>query len=294
MALGQRPLRTKELTARVSEFSPRSVYRCVDRLEDGGLVEHVAGPGVPSRALLSLTEPAGRNLVRLLRALTARSRMAAGDGLSWESLCLLGDLWELGFAAELSRGPRSLLELLDAAEGFTYHQVRRRTAHLHEVGLLEGRIHNGNGRQYELSERGRRCMAAIAGVGRWRHRSFLAEGGPGLEVEELATVLRNTLPLVRLPQHSGKEIGLAVSGAEEEAGGPESAVVHAAVSPAGALEVRAGAGEAADGSAAATTNTWFAALLDGNRGRIRVRGDLGLVDACLKQLYDALWEPAPA
>jgi hypothetical protein len=50
-----------------------------------------------------------------------------------------------------------------------------------------------------------------------------------------------------------------------------------------------------DGLAAATINTWFGVLLDGNRGRVKVRGDLKLVDACLTQLYDVLWaESQPA
>jgi hypothetical protein len=46
----------------------------------------------------------------------------------------------------------------------------------------------------------------------------------------------------------------------------------------------------ADGSAAATINTWFGVLLDGNRGRVKVAGNLQLVDACLTQLYDVLWQ----
>jgi DNA-binding HxlR family transcriptional regulator len=296
MALGRRPLRTKQLTERVDGFSPRSIYRCIGKLEACGLVERASEPGVPSRVSLRLTEPAGRNLFRLLRSFGSGSTAGlstSGSALRWDSLCLLGELWEARFAEELSRGPRSLVELLDRSEGLTYHQVRRRAGLLVAEGLLSSSSHNANGRRYELTERGRRCMAAIAAIGRWRHRHFLADGTPGLEIEELATVLRSTLPLVALPKHAGMSLELAVAGPEDKYGERETAAIGGEVGPAGEVAIgeREG-GRPPDGSAAATVNTWFAALLDGNRGRIRVRGDLGLVDDCLTRLYSALWTAA--
>lgn len=290
MALGQRPLRTKQLTARIQEFSPRSIYRCIDKLKDYRLVERVSDPGPPARTVLRLTEPAGRNLFRLVRLLTSQSK-ASGEGLSWESLCLLGEMWELNYVEELSRAPRSLLELLDTVDGLSYHQVRRRTSQFLEEGLLETCPHDGNGnlRDYALSPKSRRCIAAVAAIGRWRHRYFLADGTPGLSIEELTTVLRTALPLVPLPTHEGKRLGLYVTGAEDKYGNRETGIVHGTVGGDGIVHLTEGNDLEPDGAAAATINTWFAALLDGNRGRIRVRGDLGLVDACLTQLYDALW-----
>jgi DNA-binding HxlR family transcriptional regulator len=299
MALGQRPLRTKQLTEQIRDFSARSVYRCVSKLEAFGLVARSLEPGGSSRVPLRLTEPAGRNLFRLLRSFTYESAAEHRSSVSlpgndngdlfWDSLCLLGELWDWGFAAELSHDSRSLVDLLEIAEGNTYHQVRRKMTQFVDDDLLQSHPHNGNGRHYGLTDRGRRRMILIAALGRWRHRHFLADGTPGLEIEELATVLRIILPLVSLPEHSGRSIDFLVAGSEDRYGNRDTAELRCVIDQDGALKVSDEAGGGANGSAAATINTWFAALLDGNRGRIRVRGDLTLVDTCLTRLYDELW-----
>jgi DNA-binding HxlR family transcriptional regulator len=286
MTLGQRSLRTKQLTERVPDYSARSVYRCLGKLEDFGLVEHWSEPDAPSQ-VLRLTKPAGRTLFRLLR----RLRSESATGLSWEALCWLGELWEWGFAAKLGHGPRSLANLLEGSEGVTYHQVRRKAYQFLEAGLLSATLHNGKGRHYELTDRSRRRMVAIASLGRWRHRYLLADGTPGLEVEEMATVLRSTLPLVSLPGCGGRSIDFVITGPEDKYGDRDTAELRGRVGRDGALGLGGGDEEEVDGSATATLNTWFAALLDDNRGRIRVRGDLSLVDACLTRLYDGLWLP---
>jgi DNA-binding HxlR family transcriptional regulator len=293
MELGQRPLRTKQLTERVQGFSARTVYRCLGSLQDHGLVERRSRADTSSRVLLRLTEPAGRNLFRLLRSLTseAATGLSGDGGLTWESLCLLGEMWGPGFAVELSHGSRSLVDLLEATDGLTYHQVRRRTTQFVNDGLLQSYLRNGKGRHYELTERGRRYMIVIAAVGRWRHRHYLGDGAPGLTLEEMATVLRTMLPLVALPEQAGMGIDFLVSGPEDKYGRREEVSVRCVIAEDGALGVSEEVEGDPDGSAAATLNTWFAALLDGNRGRVRVRGDLALVDGCLTQLYDLLWEP---
>ncbi len=68
-------------------------------------------------------------------------------------------------------------------------------------------------------------------------------------------------------------------------------VVRGVVGADGGMVVEAEPGTPADGSAAATINTWFGVLLEGSRGRVKVRGDLPLIDACLTQLHGALWPP---
>lgn len=278
--LGYGPLRTKHLTERVREFSARSIYRSVGRLESLGLVDRHAEPGTPSKVLLRLTEPAGRNLFRLRRTFGATS----GDEMR-----LLAELWEPGFVEELSRGPKSLMDLLEKPHHLTYHQVKRRTGMAVESGLLCTSPHKGHGHRYELAARGRRQMGLVAAVGRWRQRHLAPGEVPGLEVEEMATVLRAMLPLTLLPAHSEMRIDLIVTGAEEHGHRP-TATVAGGVGPEGAVRFDPRPEREADGSAAATINTWFAALLDGHRGRIRVRGDLGLVDSCVKQLHNALWK----
>lgn len=107
----------------------------------------------------------------------------------------------------------------------------------------------------------------------------------------MATVLRSALPLVRLPKHVGAKIDFVVTGAEDRYGRRDEVGLRCVVAEDGALQVSEEMEAEPDGSAAATLNTWFAALLDGNRGRVRVRGEPTLVDGCLTQLYDLLWQP---
>jgi DNA-binding HxlR family transcriptional regulator len=282
MELGQRPLRTKQLTERIPDFSARTVYRSLGSLEEHGLVERRAREA-SSPVQLRLTEPAGRNLFRLLRSLSRE--------FSWDSLCLLGEMWRAGFTAELSHGSRSLIDLLESTKGLTYHQVRRRTTQFVDEGFLENCPHRGNGRHYQLADHGRRCMIVIVAIGRWRHRYLLADETAGLELAEMVTVLRSALPIVTLPRYAGAKIDFVVTGAEDKYGRRDEVGLRCAVGEDGALQVSYETEGDPDGSAAATLNTWFAALLDGNRGRVRVRGDLTLVDGCLTQLYDLLWEP---
>jgi DNA-binding HxlR family transcriptional regulator len=292
MTLGQRPLRAKQLTGRVPDYSARSVYRCVTKLEAFGLVEHRPGPDASSHVLLWLTKPVGRNLFHQLCELKSESTAGLSleeCGLPWDSLRQLGELWE--FAAELGLGSRSLASLLDGAVGMTYHQVQRRAGQFVENGLLSSTLHDNRSKHYELTACSRRRMVVIASLGRWRHRYLLANGTPGLGIEEMATVLRTTLPLVTLAGYGGMSVDFVVTGAEDETGVRATADLRFEVADNGTLRLGEVGEVAATGSATATLNTWFAALLDDNRGRIRARGNLPLVDACLTQLYDELWVP---
>lgn len=297
MTLGQRALQTKHLTNRVTDFSARSVYRSLAKLEAFGLVEHRPDRDTPSKVLLWLTKPAGRNLYHLLcrfMSVSPAELWSEESGLSWESLRQLGGMWEEGFAAELGREARSLVNL-DGTERLSYHQVRRRAGQYVEAGLLSTTLHNGSGRHYALTDRSRRRMVMIASLGRWRHRYLLANGTPGLDPREMATVLQITLPLVTLAGYGGMSIDFSVTGAEDEHGDRETTEMRGIIGENGTLDMgemgEMGKG-VADGSASATLSTWFAALLDDNRRRIRLRGDLTLLDVCLTQLYDELWVPS--
>jgi DNA-binding HxlR family transcriptional regulator len=293
MALGPGPLRTRQLTDRVQQFSARSVYRGANEMRGYALIDRREEPGVPSTVVLSLTDPVGRNLFRLLRtfASTSLARLPEGgsDVQSWASLGLLSELWGLGFVEELSYGSCSLTQLAGVPEEMTYHQVNRRTGLFVGSGLLMASHREGHGKRYELTEHGRRRMALVAGIGRWRHR-YVADEAPGLTGEEMATVLRAALPLVQLPQYAGMSIDLGVSVAQDQNGLRETQTLQGTIGHDGTMRCDQMVRRPAEGSATATINTWFAALLDGNRGRLRVRGNLGFVDACLTQLHEVLWE----
>src|SRR4029079_5911798 len=135
---------------------------------------------------------------------------------------------------------------------------------------------SGKGRRYELTRYGRRRMALIAGVGRWR-RHLLADRATGLTIAEMATVVRAAMPLPVLPEHIGESIDLNVTEAVDAGGHMDMQTLRGTVGSDGTLRYTADSEGLADGVAAATVNIWFAALLDGSRGGMRVRKDPDLV-----------------
>ncbi|MGN6274586.1 MAG: winged helix-turn-helix transcriptional regulator [Solirubrobacterales bacterium] len=90
MALGDGPLRTRELTERVRGYAPRTVYRYTGKLVGAGLVERHEEPGVPSKVTHSLTRPSGQELHDLLEAYAEASlrRLPSGEicAYAWGSL----------------------------------------------------------------------------------------------------------------------------------------------------------------------------------------------------------------
>jgi hypothetical protein len=249
--------------------------------------------GVPSSVIHSLSVPAGRDLFRLLDAYVdvAIPRLAApqnGDGL-WAAIGLIGEMWGSGWTGELSQGGRTATDLSEATTGLTFHQTSRRTQQMASWDLLSKNGGPGQRKRFQLTDRARRGMALIAGVGRWRQQHAL---GGGLTTPEMAVVLRTCLPLIELPGHPGMNIKLGIVGASDEFGQNGSETLSGNVGMDGSMRsVRDKARP--DSWALCTVDAWFAAILDGDRDRMRVGGDLDLVDACLKQLYGVLWT-APA
>jgi len=258
------------------------------------LVARQSEPGVPSRVVLSLTDPLGRNLCHLLRrfvSTTMTQLPRGGNGAEpWGALTLLGEFWEMGLIDELSQAPKSAVDLARHAHPMTYHQVIRRAGLLATYGLVDACHPNSNGKYYELTDVGRRSMGLISDIGRWRQRHVNGDGTPGLTKGEMATVLRATLQAVRLPEFAEMTIELEVSEGVDGPGSRLSEALRGHIDSAGAMRIDSLPIASIDGSAAATINTWFGVLLDGNRGRVKVRGNLPLVDTCLTQLYDVLWE----
>jgi DNA-binding HxlR family transcriptional regulator len=292
MALGSRPLRTEQLARRLMHVSERSVYRYSAELTKCQLVERHEENGVPSTVVLKLTDP-GRHLYRLLRqfATTAGSRLPyPGSAVqSWNSLKLLGQLWESGFAETLSRKPHTMTDLAGRPHGLTFYQVARRMRLFTDSGLLSVCPSDGRSRRFDLTEHGRRRMALIAGIGRWRHRYVLTGEAAGLTGDEMTTVIRASLPLISLPDFAGMCINLGVAGPMDDNGQRAVETLQGVVGRDGKIRCDQ-APRSADGSAVGTMNTWFAVLLDGNRGRMRTGGNLSLVDACLIRLHEVLWE----
>ncbi len=201
LALGDGPLRTKELTARVPGYAPRTVYRYVSKLAELGAIEREEEPGVPSKVVHSLADPCGVELHELVGAFARASLDILPDGEvvshSWGSLTLLADLWESGMFQELNAGPCTATELAGVSHELSFHQVSRRTSLFVIGGLIRETEDGGRRRRYELTEQARRETAMIAGLGGWRERHLAPAGEPGLTAVETAELLRAALPLAQ-------------------------------------------------------------------------------------------------
>lgn len=287
MALGDGPLRTKELTERVRGYTPRTVYRYTSKLTEVGVIERREEPGVPSKVIHSLTQPAGQELHDLMEAYAeaSLSRLPSGeiDAHAWGSLALLADLWESGMVDELNFGPCSLTELARGRHGLSYHQVSRRANLLAIGGFVHELSTGGRRRCYVLTEKSRRAMALVAGIGRWRRRHVLSKGKAGLDAGEAATALRTALPLVALPEHGGKSFEIGVAGED----------IWASIEPDGSVLSCASAPAGLDGHVRGEVKTWVDTLLDGPSEDLAVEGDSHLIRTCFSRLHAALWTKWP-
>lgn len=291
MALGEGPLRTMALTEAVSGYTSRTVYRYSAKLSELNVIERKEEPGVPSKVVLSLSDPCGRRLYELVDSFAKAyiTRLPSGriGAHGWALLGLLAEMWELDVVDALSCEALSASDLARTRVGFSYHQVIRRAGQFATAGLLQDMGGHGRRRAYALTDRARRAMGLVAGLGRWRHQHIVREPEEGMKASEMATVLCAALPLVRLPDHAGKCIELRVA-AQEPFGGATNAV-WAEVEDDGALHSCVSATSSVDGWARGKLNAWLPAVLDGDPDRLQVGGEEELIGACLTQLHAALW-----
>lgn len=292
MALGEGPLRTKELTERVPGYAPRTIYRYSGKLAELGVVEREEEPGVPSKVTYSLTEPKGRELYRLVAAYADASFTRLSDGRidahAWGSLAMLADLWESGLIEELNLGARSPTQLSRVEHGLSYHQVNRRAGIFKVGGLLREEVARGRQRAYALTDRARRGVALIAGIGRWRRRYVVPEGTSGLTAREAGGVLRTALPLVTLPDHLGKSLGIEIAPMNGQ--GDEADAVWAIVEAEGNVLSCEGPLAEVDGHARGKVPAIVDTILDGPHNGLRLTGDEELLTTCFERLHSILWK----
>jgi DNA-binding HxlR family transcriptional regulator len=288
MALGEGSLRTKELTARIAGYAPRTIYRYSAKLARLGLVDRDEEPGVPSKVVHTLSEP-GRELFDLLATYASASlkRLPNGEiaAPEWGALAGVADFWETGILDALSHEPRSLTELAHRDHGLSFHQISRRAALLSRDGFIEVATGSGRGRRYTLTPKARRVTGLIAGIGRWRRRYVVAEGS-GLSAAEAAGLMRTALPLVALPDHGGKRFELRIAPVGERTAAEP---VWAAVEGGGAIVSCPDPPEEVDSAAHGEVTAWVDSVLDGPRNGLEVDGDSRLIADCLQQLHATLW-----
>jgi len=297
MALGEGPLRTKNLTEKVPGYAPRTIYRYAGRLAELEVIEREEQPGVPSKVVHALTDPCGSELYELVNRFVdvSMTRLPDGriDAQAWASLGMLADLWEADLVRELSCGPQSPTELAQRSNGLSYHQVNRRAGLFKTAGLVREWQGPGRRRCYALTERTREAMGLIVGIARWRHRHVVAKDEEGMTAAEMATALRAALPLVEVPEHAGMRLKLSVVG-EDEIAGAEGESIWAEVEEGGGIHSCAAPSYDVDGWSRGKVKAWIPAVLDGKPRKLLVGEDERLVSDCLGGLYEALWTPSPS
>ncbi|HEU4706748.1 MAG TPA: winged helix-turn-helix transcriptional regulator [Solirubrobacterales bacterium] len=295
MALGNGPLRTKNLTERVPGYAPRTIYRYAGKLTELNVVEREEEPGVPSKVVNRLSDPCGTELHDLVRRFADACLTKLPDGRidahAWASIGLLGDLWESGMVAELACEGKSPTELARGPHDLSYHQVNRRAGLFKTSGLLSEWEGPGRRRCYELTERTRRKMGLVAGIARWRNHHLIAEGEEGMTAAEMATVLRVALPLVDAPEQVGKCLCLGVRGEDEATA--ESEDVWAEVDSGGRVRSCAEPPADPDGWGRGKVGAWIPAILEGRDDKILVGGEERLVTDPLRRLHETLWSRTP-
>jgi DNA-binding HxlR family transcriptional regulator len=296
MALGEGPLRTKELTERVPGYAPRTIYRYAGKLAELEVVDREEEPGVPSKVVHTLTDECGAELYELVNRFADASMTRLPDGRvdahAWAALGLLADLWETGMIEELSCDPRSPTELARGPHGLSYHQVNRRAGLFKTAGLLSEWQGPGRRRCYALTEKTRKTMGMIVGIARWRHHHVVAEDEEGVTSAEMAVALKTALPLAKVEGHPRKSLKLCVL-PEDEAKGSEDEIVWAEVEEDGALHSCSPPADAEDAWARGKIATWIPAILDANPRKVLIGGEEELVEDVLAQLYETLWSPSP-
>jgi len=296
MALGEGPLRTKTLTEQVPGYAPRTIYRYAGKLAELEVVEREEEPGVPSKVVHTLSEPCGTELYTLVNRFADSSLTRLPDGRidahAWASLGLLADMWEAGMVEDLSCGGRSPTDLARGHHGLSYHQVNRRAGLFKTGGLLDEWQGPGRRRCYGLTEKTRRKMGLIVGIARWRHRHVVAEDEEGMTAEEMATVIRVTLPLVRLPEHRGKCLQLSVF-SEDDVPGSEGQTLWAEVNDDGSIHSCAEQPADPDAWSRGKVKDWIPVFLDGESRGILIGDDDHFVEAVISSLYEVLWTPQP-
>jgi len=290
VALGDGPLRTKELTERIAGYAPRTVYRYSFKLVELGLVDREEEQGVPSKVVHSLSDPEGRELYDLVVAYASTSVQPLPNGEiappDWGPLAVFADFWEAGIVDALAHEPRSLTELARGEHELSFHQIGRRAALLSGGGFIEEAGGTGKRRRYTLTAKARRAMGLIAGVGRWRRRHAVGTGDTGLSAGEAAWLLRAALPLVALPEHGGKRLELRIA---PEISRGEAEPVWVAVHGDGAVVSYPDPLEGVDCAAHGGVAAWIDSVLDGPRNGLKMEGDDQLILDCLRQLHATLW-----
>jgi DNA-binding HxlR family transcriptional regulator len=246
---------------------------------NGGMVDH------------ALT-PAGAELLRVANGLDAWLSCAPDGPVRIDSetgkatvKALVGG-WESTMLRALAAGPFSLTELDNLITAFSYPSLERRLGAMRLVGCVTPVEGNGGGTPYEVTDWLRRGMAPLLAAVRCERRHLAGDTAP-LTRLDVETILLLSAPLVSFESTAAGTSQLCVfagNGSQRRLAGVSLTVDGGRLAKISSnLESRPPSlvrGSAAD---------WLDALVEGDTGRLEVRGEDSLTHAFVDSLHTALF-----
>jgi DNA-binding HxlR family transcriptional regulator len=185
---------------------------------------------------------------------------------------------------DLVAGPRRFVELQRVLPGISTEQLRSRLNRMVADGMLTRRRYREVPPrvEYELTERARDLMPAIAELARWGYAWSWSAPREGEQVD-IDAIFRLAPGLIRLPREIRGRIEFNVEDAR--AGEPVAIVLTAS---AGEVTIEEDGAADADARITATTAAWVRAFMPaGDRSGLLIEGDQALAT----RLLDALAPP---
>ncbi|HET9162085.1 MAG TPA: winged helix-turn-helix transcriptional regulator [Solirubrobacterales bacterium] len=293
-ALGEGPKGQTDLRGAAGTPAQSTLRGQLKQLEATGAILRRRRDAFPGAYEYSLTK-AGDELLTVARHLGAwlakgpEGPLEIGSEPARAAIKGLVDAWLARMLEPLAGdGPLSLTALDARLTTVTYPSIERRLETMRLAGQLEATERDGGGIPHSLTHWCRQGMGPLFAAAHWerRHRP---EGAEPLTRLELETGCKVVAPLLALPPATAGDIQTALTRRARNARPPRFL---------GLLEIENGtlnfsqarSRRKPDAGASGGEDAWFAALLDGERGSLRMSGDTRLVERLLERAHESVFQ----
>ena len=244
-------------------------------LEQARILERRRTDGPPELLEYNLTE-SGRRLLAVIDSLAAWLAISPGGALTLgedparAAIKALAGGWLARMLTPLSAQPHSLTELDKGLSHTSYPTIERRLEWLRMSEQVDDGTQSARGTQYSATDWLRLGIGPIAHAARWEHHACPEEADPITRCE-IDSALTIATPFLRLSPRASEICQFAarspIAGSRDrslymveiQAGRPASSSVYPRRRP--------------HAWASGKTDDWFAALIEGETGRLRLSGE---------------------
>jgi hypothetical protein len=267
----QGPLTRAALIARLHAGST-AVYECLKALRAVGLIESSSG----ARAARHSINTSGRTLVAVAAGVEAWfARHPAGAleaSVGWRAFEDFGEAWRNGLFEWIVRLAPSEAAATRGLPGYEGRRLAELLAAMGEAGMVEQRRAADGLPHYRLTAWAAGAIAPLAALARWEERCR-PPGGAAVAVDDAVVAILAVLPLVRLGVEVTGVCTLTVEAGPGAPDGRRTGTVWARLRRGRVVAAGEGAPpRAAEGWAVGSFDAWFAAVLDGRAGALRLGG----------------------